>query len=423
MLKAASHCCLCGLLCSLETDSPTASATDGLACSRRRDWLSRPSCVDPSGSRQWQADLGRIAELFSPDRSTLIWLESADVATVRAAVAVAQASRTTVHVGSSTGAELIQRVMTSEGWLGATLAEVVSHADTIVTLGAGIVREAPLLSERFLQPAVAAGRARWTHITTDSQAAAELGASHTLTWPRAEWYARLTELLWSMQPNGSISRLTGDLAALRAGLQQSQYSVWLWEMDEFCDAVDELIVRRLLGISRRLSVDRRCSLLCLDSNVGRVTALETLLWLTGCHATARYTGDHWMCEPNMVEATLNDWQDRFDSILMIRSLPGLSPLPNLTAAHYLIPAGTPAWDSIDTTRLTRVAAVSVDSAGHVFRGDRATTVLCTAGDKESRELPHPTEDVFDSASSLPTAAQVLAEVGRRLQGQEVGHAH
>jgi hypothetical protein len=327
-----------------------------------------------------------------------------------------------VHVGSSTGAELIQRVMTSEGWLGATLAEVATHADRIVTLGAGIVREAPLLAERFIKPAVAAGRARWTHIASDVQAA-EMGATHNLTWPRAEWYSRLTQLLWSMQPQGDRAGLTGDMAELSADLQQARYSVWLWEMDELCDAVDELIVRRLLGISRRLSDDRRCALLCLDSSVGRVTALETLLWLTGCHATARYTGSRWVCDALLAQATLNDWQERFDAILMIRSLPGLSPLPNLNSAHHLVPACTPAVELIDDKRVTRVAAVSVESAGHVFRGDRATTLLCTAGDEESQRLPHQAGDWVDSTSGLPTAAQVLEEVGRRLPGREVEHAH
>lgn len=413
MSEATNYCCLCGLGCAI---TPTLAAL----CPRRQSWLSSSRSLSSNDDRPWRTDIGPIAELLQPERRALIWLEAVDVNTTRAAVALAQASGATLHVGESTGSELTQRVLTSEGWLGTSLAEVASRADLVVTLGDGILSEAPLLVERFLQPALDADRAQWLHIT--SHASSTLGSTSqvipqgSLHLPRGEWYDLLTALLIELQTNAGGISASPDLQALCAALLQSKNIVWLWDADEFCDAIDELTIRRLLGICRVLSTRARCALLCLDANVGRVTAHETLLWLTGCGSTTSYDPQRrcWQRPAGVANFSLHDWQARFDSILLIESVPALKPLPDITAAHYLLPAcrtaaRTMAGSAIDPQRRTTIATVGVQSAGHLFRGDRATTMLCQVEPSSTRE------------NSPPTAAEVLDAVRAQLN-QEVSAA-
>ncbi len=411
MANAANHCCLCGLLCSLQQSAtPHTLSHDVAQCPRRQSWLSGASSQGKPATRPWIDDIPGIAALFSQDRKPLIWLDAVDVNTARAAVGLAKATRAAMHVGGSTGSEIAHQVLTSEGWLGTSLAEVASHADLIVTLGDGLLAEAPLLPRRFLQPAVDERRAEWFHVSPNQRSSEEVGATRILNWPREQWYDRLTALLWDMQADASGHASSPDIHELSAVLQQSRSVVWLWDADEFCDAIDELTIRRLLGICRELSEKGRSALLCLDSNVGRVTAHETLLWLTGCHATARYEQQRWIRPLPPSDFALDDWESAFDSILVVQSVPSPSPLPNLNAAHFVVPDCSILNGQVDPLRITKAAAVGVQCAGHLFRGDRATMFACQA------------DSASELLTNLPTAAEVLDAVRVRFEWEGSGHA-
>ncbi len=480
------HCCLCGLLCSLDR-----AATD--ACPRRNQWLQQLSAhtaqlsahtAQQASQRAAQADshgplapaqlsvasqsfnpaqlaaeVETIAAHFYPPGRSLIWIDAADVHTLRCAVALAATARATIHVAQSTGAIASHRVLTSQGWLGSSLAEVASHADLIISLGGGLRTEAPLLAQRFFYPALASGRAQWCHIdshastintlplqsatpqsatsqSATSQTCDEPSPNWTAVWPRAQWYEQLTHIMLGLQnqnpSTGSYAqsgaengneRMPETTGALLDKLRAAKNIVWLWDVDEFRDAIDELCINRLLGISRLLSQTARCGLIALDAQVGRVTAAETLLWLTGCSGTAQFDGQHWHQPYDLDELSLEDWPREFDSIVAVRSLPSVYPLPSLQASHFIVPELSLLPDHVVDEQITRVASVGVDSDGHVMRGDRGTMLFCRANDAVSRPSPRPASMSLLTSLQQPTAGELLEQVMRRVQSKRKADAN
>ncbi len=289
------------MLCSLELD-------DVDRCSRRSRWLDRSleaqSKHPPLSSERF--------DLLKINSSPLIWLDSCDVRACRAAVALAQRTRGTVHVGQSTGLRAVKRVMSSSGWFGTTLSEVAARADLVVTLGDGAVKESPLLPSRFLFGGGIDRAITWIHITPH-EIGTQKDASHgsdvsfvdgprtpdfVFHWPREQWYERLTEVALTTLGQGNNRQFNGELKTsvhllvqkMSEYLQRSQQSVWIWDVDDLHSEVDELVVRRLVDIAARQNATARCALLPLDLDAGRVTAEETLLWLTGCLERQRGTG-------------------------------------------------------------------------------------------------------------------------------------
>ena len=426
MSHSIRYCSLCGLLCPVATGPGQAAVLPVIDdCPRRRSWLAAPlaelsppmpasSAAAEDAGQAAAAAAGKLAELIRSGRQPLLWIAAGDVATMRAAVQLAQQTPITLHVGSSTGSQVVHRVTSCQGWLGTTLAEVANRADLIITLGDSLLSESPLLVPRFIEPAVAAGRSRWIHLSphpTSASAAAPipptaslLNQAHRWHWPRQDWYPRLTQLLWGLQPEYTPPRLSAEVEQLVELLQATENSVWLWDVDEFCNAEDELLVGRLLEIARRLSSRQRCSLLCLDSQPGRVTAHEALLWLTGCHGTARFQHGGWVNPMPSLDWTLGEWQANFDPIIVIQALPLVGALPNLPAAFYLLPAMHATLGAAPRERVTTVAAAGSDGVGHVMRGDRATIFYCPA-------------DSATKGPALPTAADIL----RATQGVLASH--
>lgn len=405
------------------TNSGSSLPDWAAVCPRRMAWIeSKPSHADRQlPIRPVQETAQHLAEKFSLGKKSLIWLDAVDVNTVRAAVRLAEIAQATIHVGQSTGSECLHRVITSEGWLGTTLAEVAAHADVIVTVGNGILTEAPLFASRIAQPALrrpnttaADKAARWIHLGSAVQGAIADSPrpSLQLTWQRAEWYAKLTGLLLHVRDERIAPALDVESRMLLDHLRSARYAVWVWDADEFCSDIDELIIRRLLGVARELSKTARCSLLALDSRVGRVTAEESLLWLTGRSTTAMYDGTFWTTPSHMATYSLEDWRRDFDCILLLRTLPSVQSLPSLAASHWLVPSGQMIGSGLPEGRnATHVASVGCECSGHVIRGDRGTSLCCHSPRVGDPQLP----------TSLPTAEAILNTVHDMLRTQSESH--
>ena len=429
-----SHCCLCGLLCSL--DRPATAD-----CLRRSQWLQQLAPplapVQSTAAAQLAAQINSIAALLHPSRRGLIWIDGADVQTLRCAVNLAASVRGTIHVGQSTGAAVSHRVLVSQGWLGSSLAEVASHADLIISLGSDLGKQAPLLAQRCFAPALADGRAQWCHIdsylstlqtgkpasttaASTTRSSREPAPDWTTLWTRTEWYELLTHVMLGLQRDdpcaeSAVARMPASVRALLSKLQRAKSTVWIWDVDEFRDDIDELCIQRLLGISRLLSQTARCSLIALDSQVGRVTAAEGLLWLTGCSGTAHFDGQQWRQPHAVSDLRLEEWSTVFDSVVVVRCLPSVYPLPNLSASHFVVSELSQLPDHITDDMVTRVGSIGVHSDGHVMRGDRATWAFCQA----TADGSQPTSKSWQ----LPTAANVLEQVLMRIQSEGAAHAN
>ncbi len=387
---APTTCTLCGLMCDLEL--PMASR-----CERRNRWMN----AVPARSREVVG--ANLSDRFSEiklNAATLIWLDAGDVQTTRAAIQLAQHLGATIHVGQSTGSHAAKKVMASDGWLGTTLSEISARADLVVTLGDGVRSEAPLLADRFFQSQSRSAQPYWIHISQQSVDGASLTrtddeksgvAPHeVIHWPREQWFERLSQLTLNvMEPSTWVPDSTEpSVAQLSARLLSAKQSVWLWDMDELHFQSDELIIRRMQSIAQALSEQMRCALLPLDLNIGRVTAEETLLWLTGCPTTATWNGSNWYRSPRFADYSLEQWSSAFSSIVLVSNLASDRSLPSLPA-NITIQTG-PANQEHER----QVAAVGRDCSGHLFRGDRGTVLFVEAA----------------STSELPTAAKLLTQL-------------
>ncbi len=389
-------------MCSLRSELPSN-------CERRTRWLKQPNpTVQPQSTEDNDSQIQKISQLFAAGTKSLIWIDATDVNSVRAAVELTRAACATIHIGSSTSAQNFHRILTSEGWIGTSLAEVATQADLIVTLGNGILTEAPLLRERFIAPAVEGRQATWCHISDSELPIA--GTNWQEHWPRSQWYAKLTQLLLAIQEPQKLGENSTQVNQLAQQLLDSRYAVWLWDADEFCNTVDELCIRRLLGLARALSAHSRCSLLRLESDVGRATAEETLLWLTGFSPTASYDGQRWHSRLHTENYTLEGWQQEFDSILFLRTVPTVRPMPGLAASHYILPS-TANVSHLEQQSTTGVATCGVDYAGHLWRGDRAMALFC------------PPVKVPDASTPQRTAEDVLERVRREVEQRRLAHVN
>jgi hypothetical protein len=314
------------------------------------------------------------------DSTSLIWLDSCDVRTTKAAVDLAKSSGATLHVGQSSGTQAIKRVHSSQGWMGTTLSEIGARSDCIITIGNGVLIESPLLASRFFHPYGRTGRPFWIHIapgrslqslsipTGDPIPDVSYGIEHS------DWYAWLCQV--AAEVGGDARLVNRQLSAtdlanaseVARKITQSQHVVWIWDADELHFETDELLIRRLLTFADQLengSSSRRSLLLPLDMNLGRVTADETMLWLTGRSTTAAWRDEQWTSPARFEGISLDEWQSAFDTIVLVSNVPSPRSLPHIKATLTL---QTPPSTSPGQIQ---VAAVGIDCSGHLFRGDKA----------------------------------------------------
>jgi len=357
--------------------------------------------VVPSRSRDvLSSDLSARLSRTKLNASTLIWLDASDVQTTRAAIQLARQVGATIHVGQSTGSHATKKVMVSDGWLGTSLSEISARAELVVTLGDSVLREAPLLGERFIQSQTRTIQPYWVHISQqafDGASATEaseqkiaIAPHEVIYWPRDHWFDGLSQLALSLLQPSDLACIASKstISQFSARLRAAKQTVWMWDIDDLHFQSDELIVRRMLSIARAMSERMRCALLPLDLNVGRVTAEETLLWLTGCPTTATWSGTHWYRSPRYADYSLEQWSSAFSSIVLVSSLASDRSLPNLPADVTIQTA--PANQDHEV----QVAAVGRDCSGHLFRGDRGAVLYVEA----------------TSTSELPTAAELLTQL-------------
>ncbi len=351
------------------------------ACARLHNWLNRQDArgqqspaVTPAEARTL---LESSAQQLTSARRPLIWLESTDVHTARSAVQLATATGATLHVAQSPGAEITAAVLNSDGWLGTTLAEVGSTAALVIHVGKQHLRASPMLELRFANPQA---QHLFLDDCPDSWNSDEQlrDATLQLNWSKDQWLDGLSRTLLVLSDQSTalereadqIDRDAGLLAEMLLG---SHYTVILWSEDELADELDMLCVRRLLELSRYVSRTNRCSLLALSQDPGRVTAKDTVLWLTNHTGPMRYSGQGWIKEW-LPHESLQQWQQAFDWIMAIRTLPSDRPLPELTF-DLVIDAHcnqhVHEWNgSVEQrTRWLPVAAVGVDAVGDLLRAD------------------------------------------------------
>ncbi len=392
------------------TTSNASVCGDVQKCSRLSDWSKLAVPPVPHGPSTAEAAVARLLQLVDCGERVLLWLDAADIDSVRAVVAFAQHANVVIHVGSSAGAAIAKRVMLNDGWLGSSLAEVATHADLVITLGDRIFSNSPLLPSRFFARQLSGGL-RWWHIVDPAARQPQTDdrpADESLLWPQGQWYARLTHVQQLLQSedqaisvteaDGNPSEIHVDERRLARALSASQNTVWMWDNSQFSCPLDELLVRRLLMIARLRSQHARCGLLHLETHLGQLSAEECLLWLTGCTGTAYWNGQNWQSPAQSPWNSLHDWRQEYAQIVVLRSMPAWHALPELQADLWLLPEQFPG-DSPPAAEVIRVATAGVNYPTHFLRGDRGAMLRVGC----------------QTASTWPTAPEIFSQAVCALQ--------
>ncbi len=386
MSTSVNQCCYCGLLCG--------SASEIRDCPKRLSVLARDSIRGSTSSANITDALVGLAR--TPE--TLVWVDAADVATMREVIRFAEASDATVHIGQTTGTKIQKRVAATEGWLGASLNEAANHADLVITFGDSLLSELQRIDQLLNRQTSDAKH--WCHIGSQPLQPTD----SNITLPRTDWYESLTSLLLAIRepklhvdPSPAVGKLRDRLAACR-------YGVIVWHADEFLDELEELTLRRLSELARQVSVTSRLSLVCIESNPGRVTAQETMLWATGQSPSATFRGGEWIQRKDLDTYGLQDFQNGFKSVLMVRSVCTAAPLPNLACDVALLPGRELHLAPQSCTMAATVAAVGEQQPGLLFRGDHAAVLKYEAAEQ---------------SSNLSTIETLLSDAAKRLAEAKV----
>lgn len=407
--KSKSICAVCSLLCPL-AEPPMLDPSRGHAgsrscvadCSRRNRWIDLRTGAN-SVNTLLHASLDQAAiGLLKQARRPLIWIDGADVETVRSAVELSKVWYATIHAAQSTGSKVVSRVTCADGWFGTTLADAARHSQLLITLGTRWTQSMPLLVDRFFGQRQ---DLQWWSIQADDKADDQgtnalswamqqpLKPSRQVVWPRGRWNTKLSQLAQQVQSTDCPPKFD----SLAAAILQSSSTTILWDKSEIQSDADETLVLLLHQLAKCRSTNARLSLLPINSNPGNETSQAALLWLTGCASTARPTSDDWVSPSHYQHYSLADWRAEFDCILAIRNTPSTKPV-TISADLLLCPPSdsTPAPLLNVLTKAIPVGTAGVDHDALFIRGDHGMTCFAPA-------------TVSATEVKLPTASQLLRQ--------------
>lgn len=360
-------CTICSLLCPLDGTADSESVN---ACPVRFQWLESHKQFVPSCSIDLQLIRDRMQVALRSASKPLIWIEGADVQTVRTAVLLAQHWSAAIHVVKTLGSQHVTSTTCNDGWFGTTLADAGLHAKLVIAIGQSWKTNLPRLQERFFG---SREDLAWWRILPNDCDAAEVPSEATqrtrnLFWPRHEWYSRFSQLVQQIEQ--SQSQHCDSLAQAVLG---SDNTTILWETSEFSAHEDEFIVFQLYQLARIRSRSARCSLLPLDRDSGATTASSTLLWLTGCSETAIPSDNgSWQSPERYQFFKTEDWNREFDFIVQLGTTARHSEQSHLRAVLKVLQSGDS--ESTQECDSLSIGTAGVDHPALLMRGDHG---LCS----------------------------------------------
>lgn len=391
-------CPFCALLCD---DLEVAVEGDRLAvaskgCARAIEAFARPLPDDlrprlRGEPVELETALVRAAELLAAARLPLLGGLEADLAGLRAAVALAERTGGVLDPMTGEGTRAQLRAVERAGWVTGTLAEGRNRPDFVLLLSDGWRTTAPRLAERVLFPAVRLDD-RPRRLVQLGGAPPEEPAIEHLPCSAAELPDRIA-LLRALLRGRSIAA-PEPWRDLAAAIRAASYRLLVWSIGTLPEPT--LLALHAAALTRELNADGRAIGLPLAAAPGAVTARQLLLWQAGVPDPVSYADgapDHdpqrWSAERLLEEgaADLFVWIDAF----------GTRPPPVTTVPTVLVSRpGSPVPDTAEVR--FPVATPGLDHPGDLYRTDPVVAF-------RSRSLRR---------TALPTVAAVLAAIGDRL---------
>jgi formylmethanofuran dehydrogenase subunit B len=391
-------CPFCALLCDdLEVVvGGDRLAVTGQGCPRAIEAFARPLPDDlrpriRGEPVELEVALARAAERLAAARMPLWAGLEADLAALRAAVALAERTGGVLDPMAGEGARAQLLAVQRAGWVTGTLAEARNRPDLVLLLGDGWRTTAPRLAERVLLPAVRLDD-RPRRIVQLGGAPPEEPAIEHLPCAATELPDRIALLRALLR--GRAIAAPEPWRELATAIRAASYRLLVWSIGTLPEPT--LLALHAAALTRELNAEGRAIGLPLAATPGAVTARQLLLWQAGVpdpvsyadgapeHDPLRWNGERLL---NDGAADLLVWIDGF----------GTRPPPATTVPIVLLSRpGSPVAGTAEVT--FPVATPGLDHPGDFYRTD--PVVALRARGLRDRVLP--------------TVAEILLAIGERL---------
>lgn len=399
-------CPFCGLVCDdlvLE-----AGRVDSRGCAKGAAGFARPT-----GTREhriagrpatFEAAAAAAAALLAGAQQPLITGLGADIAGVRALLALADRTGAIVDRWQSAAQLNNLAVMQRAGALAATFGEIANRADAVLLLGRDPTREHPRLFERLLRNRTALYRSAAPWVSYLGPPA--LAPSDIPLAVRAPVEASaLVDALGALSAvirgkrvanSAAVALPLAALGEIAERLKAARYGAILWEAAAFTAGEAQIAAGLVLHILRFLTLTTRCVGLPLGGSDNAQGVAQTMLWQAGwpgrvSFATGTPEHDPWRFDAERLLAARE-----VDALLWVAALsptpPPASTVPTVALVGPDVTLPAPAAIEI------RVGVPALDHAGAVVRVDTVIALPLAAA----------------RPSALPSVAAAAAAILERI---------
>ena len=327
------------------------------------------------------------AGILRKSRQPLLGGLGTDVAGMRAAVALAEATHGTMDHMHGQALSNNYRVLQSRGWMTTTLTEIRNRADLVLFIGTdatntyGFYERAiwpqhamfdPKPKDRQLiylgnglQPAKApgAGKARKPqHLKCAATALGDVAGA-------------LNALVNEQPVNSKVAGLKlGELQKLADQLKHARYSVIVWSPGELPEANGEPIIESICNLIESLNATTRSSGFILGGDSAATTAANVTAWLTGYPLRISFARGYPEYDPvaygleNMLES------GRADSILWLSTLNADKKMPDVGKIPSIVIADSDTAFSKQPDVFIPAGIPGIDHAGTLIRADSVVSM-------------------------------------------------
>jgi formylmethanofuran dehydrogenase subunit B len=383
-------CPFCGLVC----DDLTADdrGVDSRGCAKAAAGFARPRGSSEHRVAGRPATLeeasAAAAAILGAARLPLVTGLGADLAGIRAVLALAERLGAVVDRWRSAPQVATLSVLQHAGMLGATFAEIANRADGAVLVGGDPARRYPRFFERLLRnPKPLYRRAPpWVAYLGPAAAAPDdpIVGEHILVERERlpEALALLAATIAGQRVADGAGLPLAALVALGARLQTSSYGAIVWDSADLPETARAETAIVILHILRALTVKTRCVGLPLGGDDNAQGAAQAMLWQTGWPSRLSFAGGAPAHDPwrNDAERLLREGE--VDALLWVAALsPASPPATSAPTVALIAPDVVPAGAAVEI----RVGVPGLDHRGTVMRGD--TVVALPLAATRARALP------------------------------------
>jgi formylmethanofuran dehydrogenase subunit B len=396
-------CPFCGLICDdvvLEGDRvDTHGCAKGAAGFARRPATAIHRVAGQPATLAHAAAVA--ASLLGAARQPLITGPGADLAGIRALLALADRLGAVMDRWQSSAQLANLAVVQRAGALAATFGEVANRADVVLLLGRDPARDHPRFFERLLRNRAPLYRsAPWvTFLGPEAAAPGDPAVREHIALDAdriLDALSVLAVLLGRRRVAADATLPHAALVALAERLHAARYGAIVWDAAAFPAAEREPVATLVLQMLREATLQTRCVGLPLGGDDNAQGAAQAMLWQAGWPGRLSFAGGVPAHDPWLYDAERMIAAGEADALLWVAAV--TSPPPPAAAPPTVALVAGDAVLSVAPAVEIRVGVCGVDHPGTMMRADTIVALPLAAS----------------RPSALPSVAAAAAAILERL---------